>query len=257
MNDIVIFAILGSFLSGLATILGVFPVLLGNKISPKMQDIFLGFSAGIMLSASFFSLLNPAIDMASAIFSKHLAISVVSLGMILGVLIFLFVDRFIPENYFIRIYENSNGKVLKKMWLFIIAITIHNFPEGMSSSLGFLTGDLGRGISLATGIGIQNIPEGLAVALALLVNNFSKKDIFIITLLTGVVEPIGGIVAVILFSLSHYILPIGLAFAAGAMLFVVSKEMIPQTHKKGYETQATVGLITGFTLMMILDNIFT
>lgn len=256
MIDIKLIAVLGSFLAGLATIVGVIPILFGKRISSKMQDILLGFSAGIMLSASFFSLLNPAIDLANGIFEKFMAITVVTFGMILGTMIFLLVDRFIPDDYFIKVYDNSDGKVLKKMWLFIIAITVHNFPEGMSSSLGFLTGDVGKGISLASGIGIQNIPEGLAVALALFVNNFQKKDVFLITLLTGIVEPVGGVLAVILFSISHYILPFGLSFAAGAMLFVVSKEMIPQTHKKGYETQATIGLMIGFILMMILDNLF-
>ena len=251
-------AAIGSFLAGLSTILGFLPILLGKKINPKMQDMLLGFSAGIMLSASFFSLLNPSIDLAKGVFSKQLAIYFVSLGLFLGTIIFLIIDKFIPEDYFIKVYKNSNNnKTLKKMWLFIIAITVHNFPEGMSSALGFLTGDIGKGLSLATGIGIQNIPEGLAVALALLVNNFSKKDIFIVTLITGIVEPLGGLVAIILFSVSHYILPFGLAFAAGAMLFVVSKEMIPEINKKGYETQATVGLMTGFILMMVLDNLFS
>lgn len=255
--NLIFISLLGSFLAGLATILGFFPILFGKRINPKIQDILLGFSAGIMLSASFFSLLNPSISMANNIFGEYLGIYVVSFGMILGIVIFLIADKFIPEDYFIRVYENSDRKALKKMWLFIIAIAIHNFPEGMSSSLGFLTGDLGKGISLATGIGIQNIPEGLAIALALLVNNFSKRNIFIITLLTGIVEPIGGLIAIILFSISHYILPFGLAFASGAMIFVVSKEMIPQTHKKGYETHATIGLMIGFILMMILDNIFS
>ncbi|PMP62768.1 MAG: ZIP family metal transporter [Sulfurihydrogenibium sp.] len=250
-------AISGSFLAGVATVLGAFPILLGKRISPKMQDVFLGFSGGIMLAASFFSLLNPAIDMANVTFNRYFAVALVSLGLILGTFIFLIVDRFIPEDYFLRIYENGNSKILKKMWLFIFAITVHNFPEGMSSALGFLTGDFGKGISLATGIGIQNIPEGLAVAMALYVNNFPKKDIFLITFLTGIVEPVGGLVAILLFSISHYILPIGLAFAAGAMLFVVTKEMIPEIHKRGYETQATLSLIFGFIFMMLLDNLFS
>ena len=254
--EIIVLAIAGSFLAGLATVFGVLPILLGKKVSPVMQDVLLGFSAGIMLSASFFSLLNPAIEMANNIFENYFAIFIVSIGLLTGAVVFLIADKFIPEDYFIRIYENSDSKALKKMWLFILAITIHNFPEGLSSSLGFLTGDVGKGISLATGIGIQNIPEGLAVALALYLNNFSKKDIFLITLLTGIVEPIGGVVAVSLFSISHYILPVGLSFAAGAMLFVVSKEMIPQTHKKGFETQATFGLMFGFVVMMVLDNLF-
>jgi len=138
-----------------------------------------------------------------------------------------------------------------------LAITIHNFPEGMSSALGFFKGDIYGGISLAFGIGVQNIPEGMAVALALYLKGSSIKKSILVSLLTGLVEPIGGLIAVAIFTISNYVLPFGLAFAGGAMLFIVSKEMIPETHKKGYETEATLGLIAGFIFMMILDTVLS
>ncbi len=250
-----IYAFIGSFLAGLSTVIGVIPVLFGKKISLKLQDILLGFSAGIMLSASFFSLILPALKISENLYNKPLNIVLVSFGILAGSLIFLFFDKLIPDEYFIKTYK-EDSKRLKKMWLFILAITVHNFPEGMASSISFFS-DLKVGISTATGIGIQNIPEGLAVALALYLNGFSKLKLFLITLLTGLVEPVGGLFSIIIFTFTSYILSFGLSLAAGAMLFVVSKEMIPETHKKGFETEATFGLIGGFIVMMILDNLLS
>jgi ZIP family zinc transporter len=143
------------------------------------------------------------------------------------------------------------------MLLFIFAITVNNFSEGMSIALGFLTGDIGKGVSLLTGIGIQNASEGLAVAMALYANNLSRKDIFLITFLVGIAEPVGSLIITLLFAMSNYVLPFGLAFAAGAMLFVITKEIIPKVHKRGYETQVTLSLIFGFIFMMLLDNLFS
>lgn len=252
---IYIYAFIGSFLAGLSTVIGSIPVLFGKRISLKLQDILLGFSAGIMLSASFFSLILPALKIAENLYYRPFNILLVSLGIIVGSLIFLIFDKLIPEDYFLKLYK-EDSKRLKKMWLFILAITVHNFPEGMSSSISFFS-DIKEGISTATGIGIQNIPEGLAVALALYLNGFSKSKVFLITLLTGLVEPVGGLISIVIFTFTNYILSFGLSFAAGAMLFVVSKEMIPETHKKGFEKEATFGLIGGFIVMMILDSLLS
>ena len=252
-TELVLYGILGSTLAGLMTFVGALPVLFGKRISTRTEDILLGFSAGIMLSASFFSLLNPAIELSEASYhNRFIASIVVSFGLLLGALIFFLVDRFIPEEYFIDI-EYQNVKEIKSIWIFIIAITVHNFPEGMSSAIGFMTGDISKGVALATGIGIQNMPEGLAVALALIAKGYPTGKALLISLISGLVEPIGGIFGILTFGLSHIVLPVGLAFAAGAMIFVISKEIIPQTHKKGYEKEATIGLLIGFILMMILD----
>jgi len=251
------YAFLGSLFAGLATVIGAFSVLIGKKISPKIQDVLLGFSAGIMLAASVFSLIIPALNISENVFHKPFNVFFISFGILCGTFLFLILDKLIPEDYFLKIYENSDAKALKKMWLFVLAITIHNFPEGMSSALGFFKGDIYGGISLAFGIGVQNIPEGMAVALALYLKGFSIKKSILVSLLTGLVEPIGGLVAIAIFTISNYILFFGLAFAGGAMLFIVSKEMIPETHKKGYETEATFGLIAGFIFMMILDTVLS
>ncbi len=247
---------LGSLLAGIATVLGAFFVIFKQKISEKFRDISLGFSAGIMLSASFFSLLSPSIEILNELLTSKLLIALtVSFGFILGTVVFWIADIFISDDYIHKYLTKNNGDSInsKKLWLFTLAITIHNFPEGMSSALGFLTGNIGNGLAVATGIGIQNIPEGLAVALSLLISGYSKKFAIFITFLTGIVEPIGGLVGMLTFGFYKLILPIGLSFSAGAMIFVISKEIIPETHRRGFEKEATTGLILGFILMMFLD----
>ncbi|MEZ0323180.1 MAG: ZIP family metal transporter [Hydrogenothermaceae bacterium] len=246
-------AIAGSFFAGLLTALGGIPILFGKRISTKTEDTLLGFSAGIMLSASFFSLLLPAIELSQHNFDRSLSITLVSLFFLLGGLIFLALDRLIPEDYFIKVLTEEEKKSLKKVWLFVLAITVHNFPEGMSSALGFMTGDLNKGITLALGIGIQNIPEGFAVALALYLFGYSRFKAFKVALLTGLIEPIGGIFAISIFYPFLDFLFIGFAFASGAMFFVVIKEMIPEIQKKGFEINASIGVMVGFVFMMILD----
>lgn len=255
MDKNIIFGLLGSLLAGLLTVLGMFFILFKKDFSNRFKDISLGFSAGIMLSASFFSLLNPSIKILETSHNSKIFVALLaSFGFSLGSLIFWLVDKFIPEEYFIKFLEKDGDKThIKKIWLFVLAITVHNFPEGMSSALGFLTGDIGKGIAVASGIGIQNIPEGLAIGLALLIKGYSKIFSFLIVLISGLVEFVGGFFGILTFGLYKETLPIGLSFAAGAMIFVISKEIIPETHKSGFEMEATTGLIAGFILMMILD----
>ncbi|MCS7117155.1 MAG: ZIP family metal transporter, partial [Nitrososphaerales archaeon] len=145
---------------------------------------------------------------------------------------------------------------LPRIWLMIIAMTIHNFPEGLAVGISFGTGNIATGLLIATAIGLQNIPEGLAVALPLLREKYSFLKAFGYATLTGLVEPLGGLFGLTLASISHSFLPWGLAFAAGAMLFVVIDEMVPESHKKGFGREATFGLIAGFITMMFLDSIF-
>ncbi|MHA1579654.1 MAG: ZIP family metal transporter [Candidatus Freyarchaeota archaeon] len=145
---------------------------------------------------------------------------------------------------------------LRRVWLLILAITIHNFPEGLSVGVGFGAGDIGAGLALAIAIGLQNMPEGLAVALPLLRENYSKWRAAEYGTLSGLVEPVGGVIGITVVSVAHQFLPFALAFAAGAMIWVVSDEMIPESHAKGYEREATIGVIIGFLVMMLLDNLF-
>lgn len=216
------------------------------RISDRILDVMLGFAAGVMLAASSFSLLVPAIELGGV------WAAIVSLG--IGGLALHLIDRFIPHRHLISGSEGPSSR-LARIWLFVTAITIHNFPEGVAVGVSFGGGNIARGLIVATAIGLQNMPEGLAVAFPLLREGYSRSRALWYATLTGLVEPIGGFLGITLVSLSRSILPWGLAFAAGAMIFVVSDEMIPESHRKGFEREATFGLMIGFIIMMLLDNL--
>jgi len=239
-----------SLAAGLATGVGALPIFFTRNVSVKLQDIFLGFGAGVMLAATSFSLIIPGLEAAG---NGVKAAIIIVIGILLGSIFLWLSDKFIPHEHFIKGHEGSDSKKLKKIWLFILAITIHNFPEGMAVGVGFGGGDILNGISLAIGIGLQNMPEGLVVALALVALNYGLKKSFLIALATGLVEPIGGLLGAGIVSIFQPILPWGLAFAAGAMLHVISDEIIPESHRKGFAKQATFGLMIGFVVMLFLD----
>ncbi len=236
-----------SLLAGLATGAGALPVLFTRKVSDRLLDVMLGFSAGIMLAATFFSLLVPAIDLGG--------VWVVVLGIILGAVVLHLADRFIPH-FHPALGAEGPSSGLSRVWLFALAITIHNFPEGLAVGVSFGSGDVAAGIVVAMAIGLQNMPEGLAVAMPLLREGYSRRRCLWYGTLTGLIEPVGGVLGVALVSIFHPILPWALAFAAGAMIFVVSDEIIPESHRKGYEREATFGLVAGFVIMMLLDCMF-
>jgi zinc transporter, ZIP family len=239
-----------SLLAGLATGFGALPILFHKQVSLKMQDVFMGFAAGVMLAAVSFSLIVPGLEAAGG--GVYAAIVVVG-GILLGALFLELADRYLPHEHFFKGHEGTDFIKLKRLWLFIIAITIHNFPEGMAVGVGFGGGDIMNGVTLALGIALQNIPEGLVVGLALIAHKYSRKKAFLIALLTGLVEPIGGLLGAGVVGIFSWILPWGLAFAAGAMLFVISDEIIPETHRKGFAKEATLGLMVGFVVMLFLD----
>lgn len=239
-----------SLLAGLATGLGALPILFTKRISLKLQDIFMGFAAGVMLAATSFSLIIPGLEAAG---NGIMAALIVVAGILIGGLFLYLADRYLPHEHFIKGHEGTDFMRLRRLWLFIIAITIHNFPEGMAVGVGFGGGNMLNGITLAIGIGLQNIPEGLVVGLALLAHNYSVRRAFMIALLTGLVEPIGGIMGAGVVSFFIPILPWALAFAGGAMLYVISDEIIPETHRKGFAKEATFGLMAGFVIMLFLD----
>lgn len=247
INDTVWLGCLASLAAGLATGAGALPVLFTKKVSDKSLDVMLGFSAGVMLAATAFSLIVPAIDLSG----PWIAV----LGILLGAFTVHMIDRFVPHFHPISGPEGPPSR-MSKVWLFVIAITIHNFPEGLAVGVSFGGGDVAAGLVVAMAIALQNMPEGLAVALPLLREGYSRPKSLWYGTLTGLVEPVGGALGVALVSIFHPILPWALAFAAGAMLFVVSDEMIPESHRKGFEREATFGLILGFVVMMLLDCIF-
>jgi len=247
MNMILIGS-LASLLAGLATGIGAILVFFIPKPSDKFLDASLGFAAGVMLAASSFSLIVPAIEIGG--------IWKTVIGIVLGTVFLFYAERLIPHAHYVAGVKGPSTK-LSKIWLFILAITIHNFPEGMAVGVGFGGGDIKAGTSLAIGIGLQNIPEGLAVAFPLLRVGSTKSKAFLIALLTGLVEPIGGFLGISIVSIGKFLLPYGLAFAAGAMLLVITEEIIPETHSRGNDREASIGVILGFIIMMVLDNFFS
>ncbi|MFP3867944.1 MAG: ZIP family metal transporter [Desulfobacteraceae bacterium] len=234
-------------MAGLATGAGALLVFFVRQVSDRFLDASLGFAAGVMLAATSFSLIVPAIEIGG--------IWKTVIGIVAGTLFIMVTERFTPHMHFVTGAKGPSTQ-LDKLWLFILAITIHNFPEGMAVGVGFGSGDIKAGTTLAIGIGLQNMPEGLAVAFPLLREKVTRTRAFLIALLTGLVEPVGGLLAISVVSLGKFLLPYGLAFAAGAMLFVISEEIIPETHSRGNDREATIGVITGFIIMMVLDNLF-
>lgn len=241
---------IGLVFPGLMTALGAVPVFFTKNVSQKLLDVMLGFAAGIMLSATCFSLVMPSIEYGGGDFK---AVIITSVGIILGAFIIDMIDKFSPHEHLIDKRREGVSSSLSQIWLFIIAITIHNFPEGMATGVGFGTENIGDGLALALGIGIQNMPEGLAVALSLVREKYSVRYAFIVAAITGLVEPVGAVLGFGLVNIFKPVLPVVLASAAGAMLFVICDEIIPETHSKGYEREATYGIIFGFVIMMVLD----
>ncbi|MGD7035097.1 ZIP family metal transporter [Methylotuvimicrobium buryatense] len=252
-GKIVVIGFLASILAGLATGVGALPALFFTEISRNLFNSLLGAAAGVMLAATAFSLLVPSIDYGNQIWPGN-GLWVTSLGMITGALFLHFADRKLPHIHFDSIADQHLNS-LNKIWLFIIAITIHNFPEGMSVGVSFGSGDMKNGIILATAIALQNIPEGLAVALPLVGLGYNKWKAVGIATLTGLVEPVGGLLGITMVTIFTPVLPIAMGFAAGAMLFVISEEIIPETHSEGRSRHATFALMIGFIIMMILDNL--
>lgn len=241
---------LGLVFPGLMTALGAVPVFFTKNVSQKLLDMMLGFAAGIMLAATCFSLVMPSIEYGGGDFK---AVMITSLGILFGAFIIDMIDKYSPHEHLIDKRREGVSSSLSEIWLFIIAITIHNFPEGMATGVGFGTENINDGLALALGIGIQNMPEGLAVALSLVREKYSVKYAFIVAALTGLVEPVGAALGFGLVNVFKPVLPVVLASAAGAMLFVICDEIIPETHSKGYEREATYGIIFGFVIMMVLD----
>lgn len=240
----------GLVFPGLMTALGAVPIFFTKNVSQKLLDMMLGFAAGIMLAATCFSLVMPSIEYGGGNFK---AVMITSLGIIFGAFVIDMIDKFSPHEHLIDKRREGASSSLSQIWLFIIAITIHNFPEGMATGVGFGTENINDGLALALGIGIQNMPEGLAVALSLVRENYTTKYAFMVAALTGLVEPVGAVLGYSLVNVFKPALPVVLATAAGAMLFVICDEIIPETHSKGYERESTYGIIFGFVIMMILD----
>jgi ZIP family zinc transporter len=248
-------ALAGSAVAALATALGALPALFVRHISPRWEDVMLGFGAGVMAAASCFSLILPGVAAGTDILgSKPAGASLVAVGLVLGALFLLLADKAVPHEHRSAGRHGPDWLHLRSVWLMVFAICLHNFPEGMAIGVGFSGGDTSVGLPLAAAIAIQDVPEGLVVAVALRTVAYAPWQAAAAGALSGLAEPLGAIVSVALTSGFAPFYPLGLGFAAGAMIWVVSHEIIPETHRKGHEQAATLGLIGGFVVMMMLDT---
>ncbi|MCE9593675.1 MAG: ZIP family metal transporter [Planctomycetes bacterium] len=250
MTSPIVDGILGGLCAGLATGLGAFGVYSVRELSRRANDLLLACAAGVMLAASFFSLLAPSIEVAREQTSSNAgAAFVVCTSVLCGALALTLAHRSIPHEHFGTGREGPAAVHVRRIWLFVLAISLHNLPEGMAVGVGFGAGDATSGLSLAVGIGLQNIPEGLAVAASLVSIGYGRTRAFLISLGTGAIEAVGGAAGAAAASWVAALLPWALGFAAGAMLFVISGEIIPETHRGDSKGAATYALLAGFLVM--------
>ena len=248
-------ALLGGLFAALATAAGTLPVLMSQQFSQRTYDAMLGFGAGVMLAASSFSLVMPALAAARAQGAGGWgAGGLVGGGILLGAALLLIIDRLVPHEHFVKGLEGPQARALKRVWLFVLAISLHNLPEGLAIGVAFAGASPVAATALATGISIQDVPEGMVVALALRSVGYGRVLSAGLGVLSGLVEPVAAVFGAAVIGISAGLLPWGLALAAGAMLFVISHEIIPESHRKGHEACATGGLMLGFVVMMLLDT---
>lgn len=237
---------------GGATVIGAVIGFIFKNITHKFSDIVLGFAAGIMLSAAVIGLIIPSLESGG-----NLGILITVAGIFAGALVLNLIDRFVPHLHKPlgeeeEKHANGNAK-LNKVMLFVLAIGIHNLPEGIAAGVGFGSGNTAQALIIAGGIALQNIPEGMVIIAPMLAVGLSKKKAFIFALLTGLVEVVGTFIGYFAVSVSSAILPFALAFAGGTMLYVISDEMIPETHAHGSQRGATYALLFGFCVMLAVD----
>jgi len=248
-------ALLAGGVAAFATALGTVPVLLSQTFSQRISDTIMGFGAGVMLAACAFSLVIPALSSAQDLGAGPWgAGGIVGAGILIGAAMLLLLDRAVPHEHFVKGLEGPTGRAMKRVWLFVLAITLHNLPEGMAIGVAFGGTDAVGAQALATGISIQDMPEGLVVATALRGVGYGKWSAVALGIASGLIEPIAAVFGAAAIGISAGLLPWGLAIAAGAMLFVISHEIIPESHRQGHETSASVGLMVGFVVMMLLDT---
>ena len=232
--------------------------LMKNKMNPKIEKVLLGFASGVMIAASIWSLIIPSIDLAE---SQNIAKWIpAAVGFFLGMLFLLILDSIIPHLH-VKSDEPEGIKTkLQRTTMMVLAVTLHNIPEGMAVGVtlaGTLIGNVGitaaGALALSIGIAIQNFPEGAIISMPLKAEGVSKFKAFVLGTLTGIVEPIAAIITILLTNIVVPILPFILSFAAGAMIYVVIEELIPEAQDGRHSNLSTIGFAIGFVLMMILD----
>lgn len=235
---------------GGATVIGALIGFIFKNLSHKFSDIVLSFAAGVMLCASVVGLILPSID-----YGGKYGLLITVTGVFVGAICLNLIDRLVPHLHKIagRDLEEHKKSNLNKVLLFVLAIAIHNLPEGIAAGVGFGTGNNAEALVIAGGIALQNIPEGMVIIGPMLSAGVSKRKTLLIASLTGVVEVVGTLIGYFAVSISTAILPFALAFAGGTMLYVISDEMIPETHAHGHQRGATYALLVGFCVMLITD----
>lgn len=235
---------------GGATVIGSVIGFLFKKISHKFSDIVLSFAAGVMLSAAVLGLIIPSVE-----YGGKYGIIITVIGIFTGALSLNLIDKVVPHLHRLVGVEDEkhNNANLSKVLLFVTAIAIHNLPEGIAAGVGFGSGNNSQALLIAGGIALQNIPEGMVIISPMLAAGVSPKKTFLCAMATGLVEVVGTLIGYFAVSVASAILPFALAFAGGTMLYVVSDEMIPETHAHGSQRGATYALLAGFCVMLISD----
>jgi ZIP family zinc transporter len=248
-------ALQGGAICALGTALGAVPVLVIRRMPQALSDTLLGFGAGVMLAATAFSLIVPGIAAAENLdMTPWAASSLICFGIMLGALALFLVDRKVAQASPQMLIGSVEHPVIPpRIWLFVFAIIAHNIPEGMAVGVS-AGGGMPDADSLAMGIALQDVPEGLVIALVLAGAGMSRFKAFLMGAASGLVEPVFALLCAWLVSLAELLLPLGLALAAGAMLLVVTHEVIPESRRHGHDKLASLGLLIGFCLMMVMDT---
>ena len=235
---------------GGATVIGAVIGFIFKKISHKFSDIVLAFAAGVMLAAAVLGLIIPSLE-----YGGDFGILITVAGIFAGALCLNLIDKLVPHLHKLMGAEpeSHNNANLSKVLLFVLAIAIHNLPEGIAAGVGFGSGDTTQALIIAGGIALQNIPEGMVIIAPMLAAGIRPGKTLVIAMITGLVEVVGTLIGYFAVSISTAILPFALAFAGGTMLYVISDEMIPETHAHGSERGATYALLVGFCVMLVTD----
>jgi len=235
---------------GGATVVGSVIGFLFKKLSHRFSDIILSFAAGVMLAAAVLGLILPSVE-----YGGKYGILITVAGIFAGALCLNLIDKLVPHLHKLMgsDIEAHNNANLSKVLLFVMAIAIHNLPEGIAAGVGFGSGDTSQALIIAGGIALQNIPEGMVIIGPMLAAGVTPQKTFICAMITGLIEVAGTLIGYFAVSIATVILPFALAFAGGTMLYVISDEMIPETHAHGNEQGATYALLVGFCIMLITD----
>lgn len=238
---------------GAATVFGAFLGFVFKNISHKFSDVVLSFAAGVMLSASILGLILPSIE-----YGGKFGIIITIAGIFTGAVCLNVIDKLVPHLHRLTgtNTESMKSSQANKVLLFVIAIAIHNLPEGIAAGIGFGSGDISQALIIAGGIALQNIPEGMVIIGPMLSVGIKPSRTFLLASITGIIEVVGTLIGYFAVSISTAILPFALSFAGGTMLYIISDEMIPETHAHGSERAATYALLVGFCFMLVMDTIF-